>query len=122
VDDQGSVGRSASIELRVRRRRALGGRRFEIVYTGGGALNWLPDLERWAAVAAGLLEPSGTFHLVEFHPVTFAFADDDLTLEYDYFLKPEGIEIEDEGGSYADLKAKTLHNRTLEWQHRWATS
>jgi SAM-dependent methyltransferase len=96
---------------------AFGRRRFEIVYTGGGALNWLPDVERWAAVAAGLLEPDGIFYLVEFHPLTFAFADDDLTLEYDYFLRAEGEVIEDEGGSYADLKAKTVHNRTLEWQH-----
>lgn len=56
---------------------AFGGRRFEIVYTGGGALNWLPDLDRWAGVVAGLLEPGGTLYLVEFHPVTFAFADDD---------------------------------------------
>lgn len=96
---------------------AFGGRRFEIVYTGGGALNWLPDLDRWAGVVAGLLEPGGILYLVEFHPVTFAFADDDLTLEYDYFLQPEGVVIEDEGGSYADLTARTVHNRTLEWQH-----
>ena len=27
---------------------ALGGRRFDLVYTGIGALNWLPDLRRWA--------------------------------------------------------------------------
>ena len=29
---------------------ALGGRQFDVVYTGLGALNWLPDIERWAAV------------------------------------------------------------------------
>jgi len=38
---------------------ALGGRPFEIVYTGLGALNWLPDLERWADLVAALLEPGG---------------------------------------------------------------
>ena len=35
---------------------ALDGERFDIVYTGLGALNWLPDLPRWAGVVADLLE------------------------------------------------------------------
>ena len=35
----------------------LGGRRFDVVYTGIGAINWLPDMERWARVVAELLEP-----------------------------------------------------------------
>src|ERR1700730_15741345 len=29
---------------------ALGGQRFDVAYTGKGALNWLPDVDRWAAV------------------------------------------------------------------------
>src|SRR4029453_3945653 len=28
---------------------ALDGRRFDVVYTGLGALNWLPDIEGWAS-------------------------------------------------------------------------
>src|SRR5438874_1743175 len=40
-------------------RRALSGE-FDIVYTGGGALNWLPDMGRWAQVAAHFLRPGGT--------------------------------------------------------------
>src|SRR5581483_7835167 len=32
-------------------RRELGGREFDVVYTGVGALSWLPDIERWARVA-----------------------------------------------------------------------
>jgi hypothetical protein len=28
----------------------LGRERFDLVYTGIGALNWLPDVRRWAAV------------------------------------------------------------------------
>ena len=46
----------------------LGGRRFDVVYTGKGALNWLPDLGRWARVVADLLEPRGVLYLCEFHP------------------------------------------------------
>lgn len=95
---------------------ALGGRRFDVVYTGLGALNWLPDIERWAQTVVSLVAPGGVLYLVEFHPFTWCFGDDDLTLEYDYFLDPEGLSF-DEGGTYADLEATTAHNRTVEWQH-----
>ena len=47
---------------------AFGGRRFDIVYTGIGALVWLPDIPRWARVAAELLAPGGFLYLVEGHP------------------------------------------------------
>ena len=95
---------------------ALGERRFDIVYTGLGALNWLSDIDRWAQTVARLVEPGGLLYLVEFHPFTWAFGDDDLTLEYDYF--PEsGAFRSDEGGTYADPGATTVHNRTVEWQH-----
>ncbi|WP_327105913.1 class I SAM-dependent methyltransferase [Nonomuraea glycinis] len=43
---------------------------YDIVYTGIGALVWLPDLWRWAEVVATLLKPGGFLYLSEFHPVT----------------------------------------------------
>ncbi|MBA2239681.1 MAG: class I SAM-dependent methyltransferase [Solirubrobacterales bacterium] len=95
---------------------ALGGRRFEIVYTGLGALNWLPDLERWARVVIELIEPGGVLYLSEFHPLSGIFGDDELTVENDYFAAVDGVRI-DEGGTYADLGASTDHNLTLEWNH-----
>ena len=94
---------------------ALGGRRFDLVYTGIGALNWLPDLRRWAEVVRGLLAPGGFLYLVEFHPIEWVFADDDLTVERDYFeRKPL---VFDDPGTYADLEAETVNDRTEEWQH-----
>ena len=36
---------------------ALGGRTFDVVYTGIGALSWLPDIDKWAEVAAALVKP-----------------------------------------------------------------
>jgi SAM-dependent methyltransferase len=38
---------------------ATGGKTFEVVYTGRGALNWLPDIEQWAGVVADLIRPGG---------------------------------------------------------------
>ncbi len=95
---------------------ALGGRDFDIVYTGLGALIWLPDIRRWAGVIAELLRPGGFLYLAEFHPFTDVFGDDDLTVEHGYFHREEPTVWED-SGTYADLEAETVRNRSFEWSH-----
>ncbi len=94
---------------------ALGGRRFDIVYTGVGAILWLPDIERWAETMAALLAPGGRFYMVEFHPFAEVFSEADLTLAESYFDR--GPHLYDEPGTYADLSAETEHNRSVEWRH-----
>ena len=94
---------------------AFGGRRFDVVYTGLGALNWLPDIGRWAQVMAGLVTPGGRLYLAEFHPFSGVFAEDELAVAYPYFHS-QALEF-DEPGTYAELDAVTVHNRSLEWNH-----
>ena len=48
-------------------------RQFDIVYTSGGVLSWLPDLSRWAEIIAGYLKPNGTVYIVEGHPMVRIF-------------------------------------------------
>jgi SAM-dependent methyltransferase len=96
--------------------RATGGETFDIVYTGRGALNWLPDIERWAGVVVERIRPGGFLYLTEFHPFTEVFGDDDLTVEYDYF-QDENPRVWDEPGTYADFDDETVHNVTYEWNH-----
>ena len=66
---------------------ALGPAAFDFVYTGVGALCWLPDVSSWARVAADLLRPGGRLFIREAHPVLWALDDqsDALTLRYPYF-------------------------------------
>ena len=97
---------------------ALGGEQFDLVYTGLGALNWLPDLGRWADVVTALIKPGGRLLLAEFHPFSWVFGDDDLTVEHDYFSREPFIW--DDPGSYADITAATEHNATVEHQHTLA--
>jgi 2-polyprenyl-3-methyl-5-hydroxy-6-metoxy-1,4-benzoquinol methylase len=72
----------------------LGVESFDLVFTGVGALCWLPDIRRWANVVAQLLRPGGRLFLREFHPMLWALSnprpDGLLTLEYPYF-ETEGI-------------------------------
>jgi len=73
---------------------ALGAGRFDLVYTGIGALCWLPDVARWAQVVAALLRPGGRLFIREGHPVLWALDDPRpdglLVLAYPYF-ETEGI-------------------------------
>ena len=77
----------------------LGPERFDLVYTGVGAIGWLPDIRRWAEVVAGLLRPGGRLFIRDCHPVLAAVADSRpdglLVLEYSYF-EDEGVEFFEE--------------------------
>lgn len=55
---------------------ALGGRTFDVVYTGIGALGWLPDLNLWADVVGSLVAPGGVLYVVELHPMWVALIED----------------------------------------------
>ncbi|MCM2391247.1 class I SAM-dependent methyltransferase [Streptomyces albipurpureus] len=89
---------------------------YDIVYTGTGALNWLPDVERWAEVAASLVAPGGFLYLAEFHPLTDVLDDETGSrVVHDYFSREAWID--DTPGTYADLDAETVNNRSVEWQH-----
>jgi SAM-dependent methyltransferase len=95
-------------------------RSFDLVYTGIGALCWLPDIARWAAVVAGLLRPGGRLFIREGHPMLWALedgrADNLVVVEYPYFEREEPM-VFDEGGTYVETDAVFTHNRTHEWNH-----
>lgn len=68
----------------------LAGETFDVVYTGCGALGWLPDLEPWARSLAGFVKPGGILYLHEAHPVLWAIDDNqptpnNLNVAYDYW-------------------------------------
>ncbi len=83
---------------------ALGPGRFDLVYTGIGALCWLPDVRRWAEVVAALLRPGGRLFMREGHPVLWALdylrPDGLLVLAYPYF-ETEGVPLS-EAVSYVE--------------------
>jgi 2-polyprenyl-3-methyl-5-hydroxy-6-metoxy-1,4-benzoquinol methylase len=92
------------------------GRTYDVVYTGIGALGWLPSVGRWAGVVASLLRPGGFLYLAEIHPFATLFADGEQRIAHPYLEQPEPL-VFDEPGTYADREAPTVHNRTVEWSH-----
>ncbi|MBI3743065.1 MAG: class I SAM-dependent methyltransferase [Chloroflexi bacterium] len=94
-------------------------KKFDVVYTGVGALCWLPDVKRWAKVVAACLRPGGLFFVHDIHPVVLA-----LDYEWDtanpafqnpYFetATPRAV---DSAVSYAGT-ARLHHSRHYEWNH-----
>jgi SAM-dependent methyltransferase len=94
---------------------ALGGRRFDVVYTGFGALCWLPDIVRWAEVAAALLAPGGFLYVIESNPLIQVMADDDLSFERSYFER--GPYRWSDAGTYTDGGEHLPATPTIEWAH-----
>ena len=89
-------------------------RQFDIVYTGKGALSWLPDLSSWAEVVNRLLRPGGLLYVVESHPLIDCMGESpDFELDY---VDPEATSW-DEPGDYAVPEAVTKSNWTHEMLH-----
>jgi SAM-dependent methyltransferase len=93
---------------------------FDLVFTGIGALCWLPDIRRWAGVVADLLAPGGRLFIREGHPMLMALEDPRpdglLAVEYPYFERAEPM-VWDEGGTYVETDVVFEHNVTHEWSH-----
>ena len=73
---------------------------FDFVYTGIGALCWLPSVARWAQVVSALLKPGGFLFIREGHPMLWSLCDprpDGLvTIEYPYFETAGTVFVEEQ--------------------------
>ncbi|MEP7201953.1 MAG: class I SAM-dependent methyltransferase [Ilumatobacteraceae bacterium] len=92
---------------------------FDLVYTGVGALCWLPDIRGWADVVAGLLCPGGRLFIREGHPMMWALDEartEQLVIDYPYFERSEPLTDEDPG-TYVKTDAQFTQNITHSWNH-----
>ncbi len=88
--------------------------KYDIVYTSYGTIGWLPDLDKWAAVISGALNPKGKLVFFEFHPVVWMFDTNFNEVYYNYF-KSEPI-LEEETGTYANRNIEVTY-QTITWNH-----
>jgi SAM-dependent methyltransferase len=98
----------------------LGTGTFDLVYTGIGALCWLPDVDRWAGVVVDLLAPGGRLFMREGHPMMWAIDDSRrdgrLVVEYPYFETETPLVLTAEG-TYVHTDKSFEHNTTHTWNH-----
>jgi SAM-dependent methyltransferase len=92
---------------------------YDLVYTGIGALCWLPDVHRWARVVAGLLAPGGRLFIREGHPVLWSLDEertDALVIGYPYFEQTEPMVFTEEF-SYVESDVALTSTTTHQWNH-----
>ncbi len=92
---------------------------FDLVYTGVGALCWLPDIRRWAGVVAGLLRQGGRLFIREGHPMMWSIDEarsDALVVDYPYFEREEPM-VDEDPGTYVATDTRFTQNVTHSWNH-----
>lgn len=99
--------------------RILGAESFDLVYTGIGAICWLPRMDAWAAVVHDLLVPGGRFFMREGHPMLWAIDEtvqDRLDVRYPYFETHAPLSI-DEAESYVLIERPLTATMSHSWNH-----
>jgi len=98
--------------------KALPENEYDVAYVSMGSINWLPDIERWAKVVAGLLAPGGWLYLNEFHPVSHVLDEATGTRFVRDYVTDQAT-VHEAPGTYtdADRSAPTANNTATEWVH-----
>ncbi|RLP74098.1 class I SAM-dependent methyltransferase [Mycetocola tolaasinivorans] len=97
----------------------LGTEVFDLVYTGIGALCWLPDIRAWAHTVATLLAPGGRLFIREGHPMLWAIDEtrsEGLVVGYPYFEQPEPS-VWDDDSTYVETDTPLTATLTHDWNH-----
>lgn len=99
----------------------VGREAFDFVFTGVGALCWLPSVSRWAKVVASVLKPGGRLFIREGHPMLWSIHDTGtydqlLVVEYPYFETEEPL-VWDESSTYVQTDSALKNTVTHSWNH-----
>jgi SAM-dependent methyltransferase len=101
----------------------LGTRRFDFVYTGIGALCWLPDIRRWATIVSALLRPEGRLFMREGHPMVWSHCtprpDGLVVVDYPYFETPGGTTFV-ETKTYVEHEGELASPTSISYNHALA--
>lgn len=110
---------AAFVEGDVHDARSLIDGEFDLVYVSWGAINWLPDIARWAAVVASLLKPGGRLYLAEAHPTTLCldWVDGAIAPRFDWRTAPGKPIAEDSDVTYTGAPDRLVNRRAYEWIH-----
>ncbi len=95
---------------------------FDRVVVTWGAIYWLPDIRRWAEIAASFLKPGGALYLAEGHPSAFVFdsrvsASGPVPGPLVPYFQTEPF-VEEDPSDYANAEAVLVNAGTYSWPHQ----
>jgi SAM-dependent methyltransferase len=97
----------------------LGYGAFDLVFTGVGAICWLPNIAEWAQVVADLLRPGGRLFIREGHPMLWAVDEtqaERIVVDFAYFETEEPL-VDEDDGTYVSTEVQFRNNLTHNWNH-----
>jgi SAM-dependent methyltransferase len=97
----------------------LGSDVFDLVFTGVGALCWLPSIRQWAQVVSDLLRPGGRLFIREGHPMLWAVDEsraDGIVVDFPYFETEQPL-VDEEPGTYVPTDVQFRENIAMTWNH-----
>ena len=99
--------------------RALLEGEFDLVYVTWGAINWLPDIARWAKTVGSLLKPGGWLYLAESYPaiLCFEWVDGRIIPHYDWRTSPDRPITSENPTTYNGSAQELRNRRNYEWIH-----
>lgn len=92
---------------------------FDLVFTGTGALCWLPDIRRWAETVATMLRPGGRLFVRETHPVLWSLdetRETELVIGSSYMERAEP-QVLNQDKTYVATDHVLQHTRSAKWNH-----
>ncbi|MBK5542687.1 class I SAM-dependent methyltransferase [Pseudomonas sp. TH05] len=92
---------------------------FDLVYTGIGALCWLPSIDQWARTVSELLKPGGRLFLRDGHPMMMSLNEDRqdaLVVDRPYFEQAQPLSWNDET-TYVQSEVRIKASQSYEWNH-----
>ncbi len=96
---------------------------FDLVYTGIGAICWLPKIAEWGRIVSELLAPGGRLFMREGHPMLWTIderpserGEKVLPVEFHYFETEGGLEWTEEG-TYVETDVKLETDTSISFNH-----
>lgn len=94
-------------------------KKFDLVYSTWGTINWLPDMARWGQVVATMLKPGGRVYLADGHPAMLILEEEgeDLVHRYPWRTAPDGPLRFDEEIDYTGAPLPKDASASYDWAH-----
>lgn len=97
----------------------MGAGQYDLVYVTWGAINWLPDIARWAHMVSRLLRPGGALYLLETHPGALVLeqVEGRLAPHYHWATRTDQPLPFDETTTYTGDEQQLVNTRSYSWVH-----